>query len=237
MRTSLLCLAFAVSALPLTVRANLLVNGSLDSTAPREIVPTFFLPFPTDWTADGSRTLTGPYNDFLSSEPWAGPAPTPVTANDQGVFFKPFSGGSTHGPATGNLYQDLPASPGVAYRMTGWAGAEVNAIAPGTEYRLEFLNSGGGVIGGTTLNLFAAGLITPNGQAFNYKQYTLDAIAPVGTTAVRTRVSMIGGIGNPLGGGQAIVVDDFSLVVVPEPTAALAFLGTAMGLVRRRRAE
>lgn len=67
----------------------------------------------------------------MSSESWAGPAPTPVTTDgnlngpppdgyggpDGGVFFKAFSGGGANGSATGHLYQDVPATPGWTYMM------------------------------------------------------------------------------------------------------------------------
>jgi hypothetical protein len=47
---------------------------------------------------------------------------------------------------------------------------------------------------------------------------------------------MIGATANPLGGGQAFVVDDFTLTAVPEPTSVLlmglGFVG-AMGMRRR----
>jgi hypothetical protein len=49
---------------------------------------------------------------------------------------------------------------------------------------------------------------------------------------------MLNGLNNPLGGGQAFVVDDFRLLGgVPEPTTiALGALGLVgmVGLVRRR---
>jgi hypothetical protein len=47
---------------------------------------------------------------------------------------------------------------------------------------------------------------------------------------------MIGAMGNPAGGGQAFVVDDFSLTI-PEPASvALCMIGLMglVGLVRRR---
>jgi len=47
---------------------------------------------------------------------------------------------------------------------------------------------------------------------------------------------MIDAFANPAGGGQAFVVDDFDLVVVPEPTSlALVGLGFAALLSARRR--
>src|SRR6185369_10645422 len=56
-------------------------NGNLDRTHAVEIVPGFFLPQPNGWINNAFRTVTGPYFDDLSSEPWAGPAPTPETTD------------------------------------------------------------------------------------------------------------------------------------------------------------
>ena len=55
---------------------------------------------------------------------------------------------------------------------------------------------------------------------------------------VRARVSLIDGIPNPAGGGQAFVVDDFNLdtTQVPEPaTGGLMGLAVAYLAARRRR--
>jgi hypothetical protein len=208
-----------------TKAASLLTNGNLDLTQAVEIVPGFFLPKPSNWENVGTRAISGPYEDEMSSEPWAGPAPTPVTTDgnanppppegcggpDCGVFFKPFSGNAINGAATGSLYQDVPGTPGQKYTLTGWAGAEANALMQNAVFAIEFLDAGNTVIDGTTLSLLPS-LFTPNGQPFNYKQYSLDDIAPAGTVKVRSRVSMIGALGNPDGGGQAFVVDDFELI-------------------------
>ena len=223
----------SVGAVPAS--AQLLTNGNLDQTYQQEIVPGFFLPKPANWVNEGTRTITGPYEDEMSSETFAGGAPTPVTGTtDYGVFFKPFSGGGANGPATGHLYQDNPATPGTLYTLTGWAGAEPNFLG-GAQMAVEFLDSSGTEIAGsgTELNLRTAGLLTPNGQPFNYKLYTVSALAPAGTTSVRARVSMINATANPEGGGQAFVVDDFSLV--PEPSFMAAALPAALALLRRRR--
>jgi hypothetical protein len=227
--------------------ANLLLNGNLDKCDPTEIVPGFFLPKPRNWANVGTRAISGPYEDEMSSEPWAGPAPTPVTnggdadppagvgiGNDGAVFFKAFSGNASDGAATGHLYQNVPGTVGTTYQMTGWAGAEANLLVQDAQFAIEFLNGGGGVIGGTTLSLLP-NLFVPNGQPFNYKQYTLSSVAPVGTVSVRARASFINGLSNPAGGGQAFVIDDFTLDAVPEPGCAMLGLVGALGTLRRVR--
>lgn len=226
-----------VLAAAVSTRAELLTNPSLDETYQQEIVPGFSLPKPSGWINEGSRTISGPYEDEMSSEPWAGPAPTPDTnPGDMGVFFKAFSGSVGTGPATGHLYQDNPATPGQTYILTAWAGAEANLLVRGVPLALEFLDAGGTEIplSGAELDLLTAGLFVPNGQPFNYKQYEVSAVAPAGTAFVRARFSMLDGLPNPLGGGQALVVDDFSLIV-PEPASLTGFLLAALGLRRQRR--
>ena len=62
------------------------------------------------------------------------------------MFFKPFSGGGTNGLATGAPAAGQPGTPGVTIQLTGWAGAEANALMEGAEFAIDFLNGGGGVI-------------------------------------------------------------------------------------------
>jgi hypothetical protein len=232
--------------------ANLLTNANLDRTHSVQVVPMFFLPQPDDWVAVGTRAISGPYNNELSSEPWAGPAPTPVTTDgllnppfpdgcsgpDCAVFFKPFTGNAVDGAMTADLYQDVAATAGLEYQLTGWAGAEANLDVAGAVFALDFFSGGGLLLGSATLDLLPS-LFVVNGEPFNYKQYSLSAVAPFGTATVRARVSLIDGLLNPMGGGQAFVVDDFTLdtTQVPEPaTGALMGLAVAyLARVRRRR--
>jgi hypothetical protein len=154
------------------------------------------------------------------------------------VFFKSFTGGGANGAATGHLFQDNPGTPGELYTLTGWAGAEANFLAERAEFAIEFLDAGNNLLGATVLDLLAAGLLTDNGLPFDYKEYMVAAVAPAGTATVRVRASFINGTANPAGGGQAFVVDDFTLTSgarVPEPgTLALIALGM-IALVRASR--
>jgi hypothetical protein len=268
-----LSILFVLSAFvcaPMMARAQVIIggpsnlnNGNMDVTYAEVIVDNdppgpdpgdFRLAKPAVWISDGSRAITGPYEDDLSSEPWAGSTNTitPITfdasgldhpngcgsgANnhDCGVFFKAFSGNATDGAATSHLYQDNPATAGTRYVLTGWAGAQQSFTAAGAELALEFLGAGDTVIGGDVINLMPT-LFIDNGSEFDYKLYTANAVAPAGTLEVRARVSMIGGVPNSGPGGQAFVVDDFTLTAVPEPSsllmAGLSLVG-ALGLRRR----
>src|SRR3954451_22547602 len=98
MKRNLALVAVATAVLCITSTANAVVliggstnNGNLDRTHADEVVPAFFLPKPNVWVYSGRRTTSGPYQDGLSSEPWAGPAPTPVTTD--GPLTPPFPEG------------------------------------------------------------------------------------------------------------------------------------------------
>ena len=210
-----------------------LSNGLLDDTS----ISSQTLATPTGWTVIASRAISGVFNDGASSESFA----NVEAPGGQGLFFKPFQGNATDGNVTVHFFQDNPGTPGLQYILTGYAGTEPNysGLIDGSptrsEFAVEFLNAGNVVIGGSVLDLETAGLGTPNGNPFNYAQYTVMAVAPAGTASVRARASMIDGFNNPAGGGQAFVVDAFDLVAVPEPTT-LALIGlSVVALLGNRR--
>lgn len=215
-------------------RADFLSNGNLDSIA----VSGQVLNTPVGWIATANKTISGPFSDGLSSETFA----NVFAPGGYGVFFKPFQG-TTSDKITASLYQDNPATPGVTYTLTGWAGAGANYIGltdatVKSEFHLQFLNSASAVIGDSTLNLVVNGqhvLGAANGNPFGYFDYTLSGTAPAGTVAMRALATMVNAYNNPLGGDQAFVVDAFTLV--PEPSViSLAVLGLAglLGFRSRR---
>ncbi|MFM9874465.1 MAG: PEP-CTERM sorting domain-containing protein, partial [Fimbriimonadaceae bacterium] len=241
-KSNIVGLAFIVSCLaPGLASANLLLNGNLDKTYQQEIVPGFFLPKPDMWINDGFKSASGAYEDEMSSEPWAGPAPTPVTtdgvaSDDWAVFFKPFSG-SANDLATGHLRQSVAGTAGSTYTFSGWAGGETNAMMQDAVFAIDYFTAGNVLISSTILSILPT-LTTANGQAFNYKLYSVSSIAPTNTAFVQGRVSMINAMANPLGGGQAFVVDDFNLAAdsVPEPaTMTILALGAFAALRRRKK--
>ena len=209
-----------------------LVNGLLDATS----VSSQMLATPTNWVVDAFKTVGGPFNDGASSEGFANfQAP-----GGMGLFFKPFQG-STDNPLTVNFFQDTAGTPGTLYTLTAFAGAEANysGLIPLSPTRsllaLDFLNAANAVIGQSVLDLAGAGLGTPNGNPFGYAQYTVMGTAPAGTATVRARASMVDAFNNVAGGGQAFVVDAFTLNSVPEPTTFM-FVGLGLiGLIGTRR--
>jgi hypothetical protein len=225
----------------------LLTNSDLDLIS----VSSQVLATPNNWDVVANRAITGAFNDGASSEPWAGPAPTPVTTNgfnnpppfnangDYGLFFKPFTGNTANGDVTVTFTQLVAGTPGLPYTLKGWAGAEPNYIGltdptVGSLFRIEFLDAAANPISSVSLDLVANMLGVPNGQPFSYRQFSLTGVAPAGTVFVRAGAAMIDAYANPAGGGQAFVVDDFSLTV-PEPASLGLLCVSGLTLLARRR--
>ena len=157
---------------------------------------------------------------------------------DWHMWFQPYLG--TEAGQEDNfahLYQDVPATPGLRYTMTGFALFEdyfpggvtnLNLETGGTPtgepfddgppsptdafFALEFLDANDAVLAGSVeIELKAAG--QPSNTT--WQQHTLSAVAPAGTTKVRVRASMIDGVYNPLPSPQvfqmSFFVDAFTL--------------------------
>lgn len=222
--------------------ANLLGNPDLDDIA----VGDQTLATPTIWHVTSTRSATGAYTDGASSEAFANKFQPGGACGGSGcgLFFKPFAGTLTPAPpnlVSTKLYQDVAATAGTTYALTGWAGAQTNYVGitdptVKSQFGLEFYNASNTLITSSILDLNQLGVV--NGDTnFNWKQYTVSGVAPAGTTTVRALAQMLNAYGNPAGGQQAFAVDSFSLQAVPEPTCfALAMIGllSALGLVRRR---
>jgi hypothetical protein len=253
-----LVLAAASSANADVLIGGALNNGYLDDAVAVQNTtganPLALIPQPAVWTYEGTTTIGGPWVDGVTVEGFANGSPTPQTTGalgdpprpdgcsnnaataDCGAFFKAFSGTTARGPLTVNLYQDLPATPGLNYVLTGWAGAGPGHLAAGHELAIEFLDAGGSVIPLSGAVNPLAELLVDNGLPFDYKAYSVMATAPVNAAEVRARVSMLGGESNPAGGDQAFVVDDITLVSIPEPSSVLLGIGCLIvGFGTRRR--
>jgi len=228
-------------------------NGDLDLVSTGDqVLATPSAP----WHVVSAKTISGGFGDGASSEGFA----NVQQAGGFGLFFKPFQGSLTTGDRiTSSLFARVNAPgavPGATYTMTGWAGAGSGYIGltdptVTSQFAIDFYNAANTVLGTALLDLrtgLTTGLgvgapqpplATPNGNPFNYFNYTLTAVAPPGTASVAPRATMGNAYANPNGGDQAFVVDAFTLSsgAVPEPASlAIGLIGLVsfVGLARRR---
>jgi hypothetical protein len=175
-----------------------------------------------------------------------------------GLWYRAFEGTTFDNPrpsVNADLTQTVPGTPGLIYGMSGWALFETNwaggfdnlpsggtnnarwpADTPSptrTEFALEFLNATNSVLPGSVVVDLHDDRGQTNGSG--WVQHMLSATAPAGTANVRVRASMLGGVNSDLN-PQSAFVDDFSLVVIPEPASVVLGMIALAGLsVMRRR--
>ncbi len=187
--------------------ANDLANANLDATA---VGPQSGIT-PTGWSVVATKAKSGAFQDGCSSETWCN-----VQGPDgYGLFFKPFQG-SIGDEISVYFYQDLPATEGTKYTLSGYAAAEANFCAffntntpvPAALLVIEFLDAASAVIASNALDLVTAGLPNsgPGGMtSFTTPQYT----APANTATVRAGAFLLNGYSTT--GSQSFFVDAFDL--------------------------
>src|SRR5262245_17120686 len=236
---------------PAPSHANLLTNGDLNQTYVGD-----WLGLPTGWVLSTDPTETDPNNAPIRYPAFqASYADRTNPGVGLGLVFNSTEGDFPGYPdvitVDADLTQTVLATPGLAYRLTGWAyfeggyagGVDTIDATTGTTraglpsltrtyFALEFLDSGNGVLPGSVLlDLRADGQVNNPDQTeatLNWLQHELEAVAPVGTVSVRVRASMVDGEFNIDLPHQAARVDDFELTIVPEPGS---WMLTGLGLV------
>ena len=195
------------------------------------------------------------------------------------MWFQPYNSSRTQNAEAiasnfAHLTQTVAGTPGLLYTMKGsalfeahFAGGRTNLNLAGSSdtppddglpsptdsfLALDFLDATNAVLlGSVEIELMAAGQLNNT----MWKEHTLSAVAPAGTTSVRVRASMINGVINPDVNPQSFFVDQFSLTAaagsgagsaVPEPASiylgafavgALVALRPRSGLRRLERAN
>ena len=205
--------------------ANLLINPGVDDPPDHET------DIATGWTLE-EPSLDGDGNPVNSATFASFANHTPGGA--RGLWYRSFEGGlggDEPFEVDAHLYQDVSGTAGSAYTLSAWYRYET--FYSGTDpfantqtiLAIDFLDGGGGVISSAELDIDS--VQTPDGE---WREFSVNGVAPAGTTTVRARSSMLGGVLEPQN-PQSAFVDDFNLV--PEPTSALLLV--AGGLALRRR--
>lgn len=263
---TLLAVLTAVALMPSAGHGqNLLVNGNLNMKT-QVGDPGLYYPEPLPWKLTTDPCSFSPcaivrYPAF--PETYAEHA-NPGAPGTNGIVFNSTEGNFPGFPdiptVDADLKQSVPGTPGLTYKMTGWAYFEggyaggvdnlaANSPSPragmpaltDTFFALEFLDAGNNVLPGSVqIELKAAGQVNnpdTTEATRNWMQHALVGVAPAGTVNVQVRASMVDGEFNIDLPHQAAWVDDFELTIIPEPASWLLGLlsMTLAGAARRRR--
>jgi hypothetical protein len=128
------------------------------------------------------------------------------------------------------VFQDIPGLvSGTEYTFAGWHVTPSSPLNLGVEVRIEWRNALGNNEVSRTPNL------TPVPSA-EYSPFSLTAAVPAGADTARIVYAIQSFSTFPLGNGT-VHVDDFSFMLVPEPSAValLALGGAAVMFFRRQR--
>ncbi len=227
-------------------------NGNLDTPGA-----------PTNWTL----TTVGNDPAQFNHDSFA------IHTGQTGFWLRSFQG-TQAAPADAKIQQTVAATAGTSYTFSSWAKLQEGYIGlspssgvpggPNTFITMEFLNSGGSVIGSAvSLELGPNG---PLGQTFwpadgptgdphqgDWRQVSLPAtVAPAGTTSIRVSAGATGMYNSGAGFPQSAMFDDLALTVpgsgsgnllsgqfaaaIPEPgSLALALLALLGGIGCRAR--
>ena len=186
------------------------------------------------WVANADLE-EGPAGQFQS----AGWASNPRGSTDNGSvgFWMRSFRGTTAEPVDAELYQDVAAGPG-EYSFGAFIYHEVNfsANAAGIEAVAYSGGTGGTVTGSSMIDLFTVpeGPISEGGSVDNFAETLNTLVAGPGTDTIRLRLFMEDGINAGID-PQSILVDDFTLAAVPEPSSAALFVLAVAGLAMCRR--
>ena len=173
----------------------------------------------------------------FQSAGWASNPRGSTTEGSLGFWFRSFVG-SADQPVDAELYQDVAAGPG-EYSFGAFVYHEFNFMSEsaGIEAIAYSGGVGGTVTGMATIDIdsIPTGPVSAGGTVDDFVESLSSLTAGAGTDTIRIRAFMQDGIdagANP----QSFLVDDFSLVVVPEPAAApmVFFIGLGICGLRRR---
>ena len=243
-------------------------NGQFSSTIERLANGNLNLPGdPQGWTqVEGPMGMATGTGELVTADSIAyiGFA-NHAAGGQQGVWLRPFVNVTQFDPdlisVDGVVTQTVDGTADAEYTFSAWAawengyGGGLAGTSTQTLLKMEFLNSASSVIDTQTLDLLAAGMVNddnsgpnPNGgniEPDDWRQFSLNAVAPAGTVGVRVSVGAIGMFDSGLG-FQSGFFDDLSLMetlpgagglaAVPEPVSVV-LLAIALGMigVGRRR--